>query len=243
MTLPLSNGTFWNTVHLSYQWAAAHITSPYAIQQMECYNQFMNIPVLDRMRRDMESVGQSGIPRMVIHSVHDTTIIRLLQSLGMYNYQLIIFGEMVTLEVYSMRNEDSLYFRFMRKGQFVPYPHCEYLNGSELCDLKLMMEHSFKNVVNQSVWADKLCGTLLTDCCCGYCHPQNGQSNSTSDRLCEDTNGSLTLWIGIAIGIIGGSLCTVILIVSWKKCPSYKGRSPSSLIKLESLNDNMLSAE
>merc|ERR1711933_260414 len=94
---------------------------------------------------------QYSYPRLVIHSAHDYTIIRLLLSLGIYDYNLVMFGEMVTLEIYSAKNDTDLYyFRWTRKGQFIRYPTCNYGYGetaTELCDLDIMIQRSFKNIV------------------------------------------------------------------------------------------------
>ena len=168
MTLPLENDTFWNAVQLSYDWGTSFVNTSYAKNKTECYNNFMNIPMLYKMQNDINMLKNTNneYPKLVLHSAHDSTVIRLLQSLGVYDYHLIIFGEMITLEIYSDINDTELYwFRLTRKGQFVPYPRCDYYNDeTELCDLDILLENSFSEVVSQTQWSSNLCANVLSDC-------------------------------------------------------------------------------
>ena len=62
------------------------------------------------------------------------------------------------------------------------YPHCACANGTQLCDMDVLLQHSFGNVAKQSEWVSNMCARVLTDCThcrCGYCK-QNG-GNGTSD--------------------------------------------------------------
>ena len=228
MTLPLSNETFWDAVELSYEWGTTFVNTSYAMNKTECYNNFMNIPMLYKMKSDIEMLKNESKPRLVIHSAHDSTVIRLLQSLGMYDYELIIFGELVTLEIYSAKDDDDLYyFRFTRKGEFIEYPYCDYENGTELCDLEVMLENSFANVVSQKEWSSELCANVLSDCRCGYCEEVDISTTSDTDG-CNEGNesdtfdaGSLSFIVGIVIGIgIGVVAALIVGLTLYKFCQS-----------------------
>eukprot|EP01084_Bolivina_argentea_P023671 44197_1 len=225
MSLPLSNSTFWNAVKLSYDWgtAATYVNTTYAKNKIECYNNFMNIPVLYKMKYDIDSLKSNGYPKLVIHSAHDSTLIRLLLSLGVYDHKLIIFGEMVTFEIYSAKSDVNMfYFRLTRKGEFVPYLYCDYENESELCDLDILLKHSFKEVVSQNNWANELCLNMLTDCRCGYCVDvgnvtQIPETTEINENPCDKKSSdvfdasSKNFWIGIGIGVGVGLLCAVFI--------------------------------
>eukprot|EP01084_Bolivina_argentea_P033127 61308_1 len=234
MKLPLTNDTFWNAVRLSYDIDTVKDTN---INQTECYYHFLNIPMLNKIYNYINMMKQNSYPKLVLHSVHDLTIIRVLQSFGIYDYNLIMFGELVTLELYSAFNQSDLYyFRFTRKGEFIPYPTCDYQNGqTELCDLNVLLERSFKNIISTKEWVNK-CNTLITDCVCGYCDSDSdisttmmyttydvtGDTTQTSDNECENTVDksvidptNISFWIGIGIGVGIGIIlgcCSIILI-------------------------------
>ena len=181
MTLPLSNSTFWNAVKLSYALDTEHVDTIYAKDKTECYWNFVNKPMLSTMYNDIVMMQQNQYPRLVIHSAHDWTIIKLLLSLGMYDYKLVMFAEMVTMEIYSAKNNTDLYyFRFTRKGQFVPYPGCNYMNGdTQLCDLEKIINRTFQNIISNDDDYINRCENVITNCVCGYCGDDEGETSTT----------------------------------------------------------------
>eukprot|EP01083_Nonionella_stella_P001831 5257_1 len=228
MTLPLSNDTFWKAIQLSYDVDTAFVNTSYAKQQTECYYKFMNIPMLYSMQNNIKKLKKDSPPRLVLYSVHDTTLVRLLQSLGIYNHQMIIYAELITLEIYSAINDSDLYyFRLMRQGEFVAYPTCDYMNGeTELCELDVLVERSFKSVVSYQEWLGQ-CSTLMTDCVCGYCEEiettsEQDQQN-TDDVKCgkssdEGSNTShSSFWVGIGLGSVIGVTLTVCVMMIVEK--------------------------
>ena len=142
----------------------------------------MNMPVFYKMKQDIENLKNYSYPNIVINSAHDSTLIRLLKAMGMFDYKLIIFGELITFEIYTAKNNDNndnnnnnlkYYFRFTRKGEFIPYPYCDYNNtfntSTELCDLDIFYKNSLNGIVSQTEWSKTLCANLTSDCRCGYC--------------------------------------------------------------------------
>jgi len=98
--------------------------------------------------------------KLVYHSVHDTSILYLLQAMNLSNGRQPMFAEMLTLEIYERSEDDPWYnynidqvtnelfarylFRWTRKGKaLAPFPGCqkEYeLTKSSLCSLSVLMD-------------------------------------------------------------------------------------------------------
>jgi len=97
--------------------------------------------------------------QLIYHSVHDTSILFLLEALNISNGREPMFAEMLTLEIYERSNSDPWYvynidqvtdelfanylFRVTRKGKpLAPFPGCheEYrYTNSSLCSLSVLM--------------------------------------------------------------------------------------------------------
>merc|ERR1712129_630885 len=120
---------------------------------------------------------------LVIHSVHDSTLELLTHALGIWD------GEMMTIEIYSQKGDESGYlFRIMRKGKFVPYPLCDYDdNVTQLCDLGILLNDSFSDIVSQKEWSTDICGNLVSDCRCGYCTAESTEDNCYDEIKPLDT--------------------------------------------------------
>ena len=224
MSLPFENSTFWNSVKLSYLWQAAsksYLNTSYAQNTSRCIDHFYAIPMLNVILENINLMKSKSYSKLVFHSIHDTTIELLLKALGLWNDQLVIFGEMITLEIYSRSNHNNeYYFRITRLGKFVPHPLCQYDDNSELCDLDILLKDSFNDIVNQSVWSNEMCANLISDCKCGYCmettpsptKPDEDDCDTSVNKTLDATSASF--WGGIVIGIIVGvvliTLCGII---------------------------------
>merc|ERR1712154_265219 len=112
--------------------------------------------------------------KLIYHSVHDTTILFVLEALGISNGREPMFAEMLTLEIYERSANDPWYdknlevetielfanylFRWTRKGKaLTPFPGCEQeyeYTKSDLCSLSVLME-AMKDGKNIKEWEDE----------------------------------------------------------------------------------------
>ena len=249
ISLPLTNSTFFDAVKLSYLWEStskAYKNTSYAQNTSLCAYHFMAIPMLNVVLENINLMKNSNgeYSKLVFHSIHDTTVELLLKALRLWDGELVIFGEMVTIEIYTkLDNMDEYYFRITRKGEFVPYPLCEYQNDSQLCDLNVLLDNSFNDVVNQTVWSNTMCANVLSNCQCGYCKEMATTTTSGSDSdECNDTledsfdTKSISFWAGIVIGVIFGGVVMVLLIVVWRRVCTKKEKIDNSYF----LNDSKM---
>lgn len=229
MTLPLSNSTFWDAVRLGYEIDTAFVNTTYGRNKSECVYNFWATPLLNKIKFDINMIKQYSYPKLVIHSAHDWTILLLIHALGIYDYTLPIFGELLTLELYSSKNNtNSYYFRFTRRGSFVPFPDCDYQNGeTQLCDLDIMLNKSFNNIPTTDQYLNQ-CTMVQTNCVCGYCDKSDNTNDNIETTMMYTTNHdeiketenpcdglleseikheehtidaeAITFWIGIGIG-------------------------------------------
>ena len=209
-TLPLTNNTFWDVVKYSYLWEAAEVNTTYWLKTDQCIGHFRIIPILYKILTDINSmknninVNNDEYPQLIMHSAHDSTLLHILKGLNMWNHELIIFGELVILEIYTSANDDDseYLFRWTKKGKFLPYPFCDYKNGqTELCDLDIMLNNSFNEAVDMDTYSNNICANVLTDCRCGYCHTNTNTTSEVSDHEpCDsvDKRDLFILWIIIS---------------------------------------------
>ena len=110
--------------------------------------------------KDSEFYLNAEQAKLIYHSVHDVTILYVLESLGISNGREPMFAEMLTLEIYQRSPSDPWYnknmeittnelyanylFRWTRKGKaLTPFPGCEEeyeYTQSSLCSLSVLMK-------------------------------------------------------------------------------------------------------
>ena len=251
-TLPLSNNTFWNAVKYSYQWESAqNNNNSYWLDTDECISHFHSIPMLYKILKDINVMRDNNnnnnnnnneYPQLLMHSTHDGTLIMLLKSLKMWNQELIIFGELIILEIYtSETNENKYLFRWTKKGKFLPYPLCDYKDDTELCDLDIMLNNSFNDVVDINTYNNDICANLVTNCQCGYClttssttnKPDNGNNNINNNSF--DIR-NINFWIGFFMAIFIICIIAVIYKFVYKRYIDNKFKNRNGIYTL-SLND------
>ena len=141
---------------------------------------------------------------------------------------------MVTLEIYSanmenaynIENEIEWLFRFTRKGEALLYPGCDYVNNTndELCDLRVLFENEFADVVGVREFESDICMKVLDDERCGYGKSENNDDEGNEeDDLLVDWESS-TFLIAISMGFVGGVFLSFIVyqICRWHKLRKAK---------------------
>ena len=101
-------------------------------------------------------------------------IYRYLWGLDIYDDRILSpNAELTTFEVYSAKRwnyEDiDYYFRWTRRGEFIPYPGCDYDNGNtQLCDLEIFLD-SVSDATPIEDFADEICAKAIDECFCDLC--------------------------------------------------------------------------
>eukprot|EP01084_Bolivina_argentea_P142522 250376_1 len=159
--------------------------------------------------------------KLIYHSVHDTSILYMLQALGISNGREPMFAEMLTLEIYERSVSDPWYnkdiqqttnelyanylFRWTRKGKpLAPFPGCEqefkYTN-SNLCSLSVLMD-AIEYGENIKTW-EKTCQNVTekyfakkkkkTKVKSGHKHDSNIHDDNAHDNIEQSaTSGSVS---------------------------------------------------
>eukprot|EP01083_Nonionella_stella_P317589 1157291_1 len=173
-SLPLSNQTFRDAVRLSYEWQSAELDTTYFEDQEQCIYKFVATPVLYKILEGINAIdlNSDDYPKLIVLSAHDCTSKILLKALGMWNKEQVIFAEMLSLEIYTRADglDSGFWFRWTKKGKFIPFPRCNYDSGTELCDLHFLKNNDgFQDLVDQETWNNEKCPNVVTMCECGYC--------------------------------------------------------------------------
>eukprot|EP01084_Bolivina_argentea_P142360 250108_1 len=228
LTLPLSNDTWNDIVNISWHRISQinDYSTDYAKKQHECYYHILAMPILNEINDIIQEMivskdlNNNNYPKIVTHIGHHETVQYVLWGLELYDYSPIGMGEFITLEIYSADLENemninqniSYLFRWMRKGQVLKYPFCEYSNNETLCDLNILIQNGFNDVMSGSEWAKNICPFMLDDKQCGYNH---ANSEQTEDGTVFDYD---TFWFGIIIGMIIGVSITISFGYMIKRC-------------------------
>eukprot|EP01083_Nonionella_stella_P095627 268499_1 len=234
--IPLTNTTFFMLNNFSYSFPgkSVDVSTEYARDQRYCYEHTFAIPILNEYKRAMDRRMQNDTDRIVIHMAHLDAFVSLMKGLDLPTaLEMPAMGEMLSFELYTAAgNNDSYLFRWVRKGETLHYRYCDYSNGTELCDLRVLLENDFVDVVHMSVWESEVCGHILDHNRCGYSQVDVDNGTHSDDKGVEDTVewGTKTFHVGVGIGIGIGVVCMLIILGCVRCCVNKKN---DSLIKAE----------
>ena len=198
--IPLSNDTWWDIINASTIYRSLITNTEYSNNMDYCYNKILAEPFLDIFKNNILTGNKINI-----YSGHGENPRFLLASLKMFEFKPVINGEMVTMEIYSKKdNHNEYWFRFTRLGQVLHYPHNNCSENSELCDLNILMENSLSDTMDLKSWENNVCPYMLTNQTCGYSSVSTQTSNTTSNTGHD--------WHMFFIGFLGGLLAISVLI-------------------------------
>ena len=210
-------------VNVSYIYDTLVDETEYGEYQQYCYYHTVALPMLNLFKTEIEKVlnDDETKSRIVVYSGHGSTLMHLLGGLQIWNYEPFSNAEMVTLEIYSadteneyiMDNEIEWLFRFTRKGETLLYPGCDYVNNTieELCDLRVLFENEFNDVVSVRDYENDICMKILDDERCGYVKSdENNNDDGEDENVLVDWESS-TFIIAILMGFVGGVMLSYIV--------------------------------
>ncbi len=167
--------------------------------------------------KDSEYYLYAEKAKLVYHSVHDTSILFLLEAMNISNGREPMFAEMLTLEIYERSESDPWYnknieqetnelyanylFRWTRKGlPLTPFPGCEAeaeYTKSNLCSLSVLMD-AIEYGQNIKEW-ETTCQQVTN----AYFQKKNKKKK---DKIKKSKDGSLIsyLWtflFGVSVGV------------------------------------------
>ena len=250
ITLPIEHDTWWDMVNVSYIYDTLIDESDYGLEQQYCYYHTVALPMLNLFKSEIEKIinDDETKSRIVVYSAHGSTLMHLLGGMRIWDFEPFSNAEMVTLEIYSTNmeneyiidNEIEWLFRFTRKGEILLYPECDYVNNTndELCDLRVLFDNEFNDVVSIREYENDICMKILDDKRCGYIKSQDTNNNDNKE---DDENvlldwESSTFVIAIIIGFVGGVFLSYIVYQcdKWKALRDenktlWKGQEESEL--------------
>eukprot|EP01084_Bolivina_argentea_P124927 221388_1 len=156
--------------------------------------------------------------RLIYHSVHDTSILYMLEALGISNGREPMFAEMLTLEIYERSMNDPWYnidiqqvtdelyenylFRSTRKGKALAiFPECEeeyQYTHSSLCSLSVLMA-AMDYGQNIKPW-EKTCRSVTEQ----YFAKQKKKEKKKKHHKSKGSNSDLSFLWTFALGVSCG---------------------------------------
>eukprot|EP01083_Nonionella_stella_P093264 261308_1 len=179
--------------------------------------------------------------RLIYHSVHDTSILYMLEALGISNGREPMFAEMLTLEIYERSMNDPWYnidiqqvtdelyenylFRFTRKGKALAiFPECEeeyQYTHSSLCSLSVLMA-AMDYGQNIKPW-EKTCRSVTEQ----YFAKQKKKEKKKKHQKSKGSNSDLSFLWTFALGVSCG--VAIMMFISkynaWFKFNGFKYES------------------
>eukprot|EP01084_Bolivina_argentea_P052943 97199_1 len=150
-----------------------------------CYNHIINLASYKLLLDAINEMKSGNGPKLLAISNHAGNIRAYLWGLDIDgDHTFPEMAELTTLEIYSAnkyynihkkkknKNKIEYYFRWTRRGEFLPYPECKHIYDSQntqLCDLEIMLNKDFKDVVAMDEFNNNICPNAVDLCLCGLC--------------------------------------------------------------------------
>jgi len=178
LDIPLTLELFQDMETYTVLHNAAYDETPNGKEKNYCWNHIGALPaykILLDIINDIKN-GNDDAPKIFVVGSHGFSIRRYLWGLNIYDDRILSDNaELTTLEIYSAKsNIDGIeyYFRWTRRGEFVPYPACNDIYQSEntqLCDLEIMLNQDFVDAVSIDEFNKNICPNAIDLCLCDLC--------------------------------------------------------------------------
>jgi hypothetical protein len=161
-------------------WQEAYDRTEYGRELNRCYYHTESIPAYQVTLNAINKMKNKQGPKALIISSHAHSMRPYLWGLNIEDdHKWEKLAGLVTLEIYSAAkpNDDDIeyLFRWTRNGKFLPYKLCnDYYKkeNSQLCDLQIMLDADFKDIVPINEFNQNVCSKAIDLCLCGLCDDQ-----------------------------------------------------------------------